>query len=54
MKLKTFKNNIKTNLANNFIKSSKYLINVQIFHIKNFYERVELYVDYKDLNYWIF
>lgn len=49
LKLKTVKTFIKTNLANNFIKSSKSLADAHIFFVQNTNDGLLFYFDYRGL-----
>lgn len=50
IKLKTYKTYIRTNLANNFIKFSKFFNNTFIFFIKKFDNNSYLSINYCYLN----
>ncbi len=50
VELETLKAYIKNNLANNFIKPSKYLAGTLIFFNKKLDKSLKLYVDYQGLN----
>ena len=50
MELEILKIYIKNNLANKFIRSSKFLVKTPIFFDKKLDRSLQLYINYQDLN----